>query len=162
MTSRIPAAMRCRGFPLPERLPCVSSTPAVRIPTVDEVLAASSATPAFAEAVRALAAGSQPGERIQFGGGRQNPPVKVLRAILWLLESQPTLPVDRVTVSGASGCSDYRGEIVVEPEGRFRFVWDCATKARELGYRDMFGEPDQARAAREYGFRCMESFERVG
>lgn len=140
----------------------MSASPAVRIPTVDEVLAASAATPEFAEALRAFAANQAPGERIQFAGGRQNPPVKVLRAILWLLESQPTLPVDRVVVSGASGCSDYRGEIAVEPAGRFRFAWDCATKARELGYRDMFGEPDQIRAAREYGFRCMESFERIG
>ncbi|MCC6546788.1 hypothetical protein IT570_06425 [Candidatus Sumerlaeota bacterium] len=126
-------------------------------PTVQELLAASSVTREFRAALEGLAAGNKSSERIRFGPG--NPPVKVLRAICGLLEFEPTLAIDRVDVDGASGCSDYRGTISVNDGARkFHFVWDCAWKAKEMGWKDMFGDYDQIRAARTFGYRCFETF----
>lgn len=129
--------------------------------TLEELLSASRATREFRESVLHFAATQKSNDRVAFGRG--NPPVKVLRAIMGLLEAEPTLVIDSVQVEGASGCSDYRGKLEVQPAGvRFRFVWDCAWRAREQGWEDHFGYPDQQRAAREFGYRCFEVFEREG
>ncbi len=132
----------------------------VMIPTTAELLDASNATPEFKTALLDFAASQKAGDRVRFPHG--NPPVKVLRAISGLLEHAPTLEIDLVDVKGFSGCSDYRGEIIVNGgRQRFRFVWDCAWKAREVGYKDYFGDPDQIRAARTFGYRCFQTFEQV-
>lgn len=136
------------------------SETALKISTPAELLAASAATPAFRAAVAELEKSQKPSAAIQFGPG--NPPVKVLRAICGLLEAFPTVAVDSVSVNAASGCSDYRGELHINGgQRKFRFVWDCAWKAEQLGWKDMFGSPDQQRAARAFGYRCFEVFEEV-
>lgn len=133
---------------------------AVVVPTLDELLQASAATPEFAAAARQLASEGRPNDRIAFTPG--NPPVKVVRALCGLLELHPGLVIERAEVRGASGCSDYRGEILVNGGAhRFRFTWDCAWKASQLGWKDYFGEPDQIRAARTYGYRCFQHFEEI-
>jgi hypothetical protein len=81
-----------------------------------------------------------------------------------LLHAHPDLPVERVRVSGQSGCSDFTGELVAvagDVEHRFAFRWCCAWRAEQEGWRDCFGFWDQARAAREYGFRCFSQWEVV-
>ncbi|CAN5326452.1 hypothetical protein BH09SUM1_BH09SUM1_17100 [soil metagenome] len=128
-------------------------------PTLSELLEQSAATAEFRTAALEVQTKGRANERLQFGGG--NPPVKAIRALCGLLESFPQLAIDRVEVEGASGCSDYRGEITVNDSRRFRFVWDCAWKARDMGWKDYFGEPDQIRAAREFGYRCFEKFEEI-
>lgn len=128
-----------------------------KIPTVQELLQESAATPEFRAATEEFASSNKASDRIRFGPG--NPPVKVLRTICGLLEYEPTLAIDRVEVAGASGCSDYRGTITVNGgEKKYKFVWDCAWKAREMGWKDMFGDYDQIKAARTFGYRCFESF----
>ncbi|HYW51025.1 MAG TPA: hypothetical protein VE861_10475, partial [Gemmatimonadaceae bacterium] len=91
--------------------------------------------------------------------------VKVLRALAQLLHAEPALEVDRVTVRGASGCADYVGTMtVVDASGEelsFEFAWDCEWKARQLGYVDYFGFPDQIRAAQEFGWQCFERWTRL-
>lgn len=132
----------------------------VVIPTWQELLASSAATPEFSEAVALLAENNRTSPQIQFGTG--NPPIKVLRVICGLLEKMPQLEVRNVEVSGASGCSDYRGTVKVNDGERvFHFAWDCAWKARQLGWKDHFGDADQIRAARTYGYRCFEHFEEI-
>ena len=42
-----------------------------------------------------------------------------------------------------------------------RIAWDCAWRAREMGWTDCFGFPDQMRAAREYDWRCFKSWQAV-
>ena len=92
------------------------------------------------------------------------PRVKVERVLTQLLHAHPDLPVERVRVDARSGCSDFTGELVVtagEAEHRFVFTWCCAWRAEQEGWRDCFGFWDQARAAREYGFRCFSRWESV-
>lgn len=130
-----------------------------KLPTVEELLEASAATPEFKEAVLQFARSKSPDPRLQFSPG--NPPVKVLRAICGLLEAQPRLAIDSVKISASAGCSDYRGTLTVNDSTRFNFVWDCAWKANQLGWKDYFGNPDQPRAAQTFGYRCFEVFEEV-
>ena len=87
---------------------------------------------------------------------RPSPRVKVLRLLAQLLDAEPTLAIERVTVDGWSGCSDFVGVIRVESGGTeraFRFVWCCQWRAQQEGWYDGFGLPDQIRAAREFGWR---------
>lgn len=126
------------------------------LPTLSELLAKSSATPEFKAAALKLEAEQKTNELVRFPRGG-NPPVKVQRILMALLEARPELAISSVEVAGQSGCSDYRGVIQVEPSGtRFKFVWDCAWKASQLGWNDSFGFPDQQRAARLYGYQCIE------
>ena len=129
------------------------------VPTVEELLAASAATAEFRKELLTFSTAQRASSRIQFGPG--NPPVKVLRAICGLLENQPTLAVDRVQVDAASGCSDYRGTMTVNGTDKFQFVWDCRWRAEQEGFKDYFGDPDQIRAARTFGYRCFEVFKPV-
>jgi hypothetical protein len=123
------------------------------------VLENSEATARFKEAVQDLQSGrSNPA--IQFN--RATPPVKALRAITKLLEDSPNLAIDTLTIQGRSGCSDFEGTIQVNGgEAEFQFVWDCAWRAEQEGYRDHWGSPDQIRAAREFGYQCFQKFERT-
>lgn len=129
------------------------------IPTIHELLEASAATEEFKAALRQYESSQQPNPHVAFL--RPAPTVKALRAICGLLEQYPELPVSKVEISATSGCSDFRGELVVNGEQRFAFVWDCAWKARQMGWTDYFGEPDQIRAAKTFGYRCFEKFEAV-
>lgn len=135
---------------------------ATALPTLDAIVAASAAEPAFAEALKALAAGGDPGPAIKFNSGC--PPVKVRRVLAWLLETHPRLAVRSAAIQGASGCSDFRGRLTVEAaDGAhgFDFAWDCAWKAEQLGWKTFWGDPDQQKAAKELDYRCMEKFEEV-
>jgi len=126
------------------------------VPTLTELLEKSAAAPEFKAAANLFAIEQKPSDLIRFGR-TGNPPVKVMRIIMALLEARPDLAISGVEVAGQSGCSDYRGVIQVEPSGtRFRFVWDCAWKASQLGWNDSFGFPDQQRAARTFGYQCIE------
>ena len=127
--------------------------------SLDSLLAASAATPAFKADVARLAATSLPCERVAYA--MHQPPVKVLRVVMQLLNAEPALPIDRVEVAGRSGCSDFVGRVTVwtadgvEPR-IFDFVWDCAWRAQLEGWRDSFGFADQIRAARTYDWDCFQ------
>jgi hypothetical protein len=132
----------------------------VVIPSVNDLLNSSKVTEEFKVAVTSLEEKQAPNDNIKFH--RSSPPVKVLRAICGLLEHRADLAVNHVEVEAVSGCSDFRGHLVINGgEKKFSFVWDCAWKARELGWNDYFGDPDQIRAARTYGYQCFEVFEEV-
>ena len=126
------------------------------------LLAASRATDAFRPDLVAYAT-RQPADRISTSGA--SPRVKVLRAIAQLLHAEPGLTVDRVQVRGASGCADFVGQLqVTDADGdvqTFDFEWNCEWKARQLGYLDGFGFPDQIRAANEFGWQCFERWTRA-
>lgn len=90
------------------------------------------------------------------------PRVKVERVITQLLHAHPSLPIESVRLKASSGCSDFTGEIVAiagDQEHRFSFAWCCAWKAEQMGWKDCFGFWDQARAAREFGWRCFARWE---
>lgn len=132
----------------------------VSVPTARQLAEQSAATPEFRAALAEFEKSQRGSDAIRFSPG--NPPVKVLRVICQLLDSQPELAIRQVEVRGASGCSDYRGDVLVNGgERRFRFVWDCAWKAEQVGWKDYFGSPDQIRAARTFGYQCFEVFEEV-
>jgi hypothetical protein len=129
--------------------------------TLPLLLAESGATDAFKADVRAYA-GHESAPRI--ATARHLPRVKVLRVLAQLLEREPALAVDRVLVDGVSGCADLRGVLTVGTRDgvrAFEFVWDCHWRAREEGWVDCFGLPDQIRAAREFGHRCFERWEAI-
>ena len=90
------------------------------------------------------------------------PRVKVERVLTQLLSAHPDLPIERVTLRGRSGCSDFTGQLVAvasNGEHRFNFVWCCAWRAEQEGWRDYFGFWDQARAAQEFGWDCFQTWE---
>jgi hypothetical protein len=134
------------------------------VPTLDDLLERSSATDTFKSSVRDFAADRKFSEAISASPG--SPPVKVLRAIQQLLDEHATLEVASVFVDGRSGCSDFRGHLDAHlADGtriRFRFVWDCAWRARQEGWKTFWGDPDQQKAAQVFGYRCFESFELAG
>ena len=120
------------------------------------------AADAFKADVRAFVA-HQPAPRI--ATPRLAPRVKVARLVTHLLNAEPALPIERVRVDAVSGCSDFRGTLVVETaaESRtFEFVWCCQWRADQEGWRDAFGFSDQIRAAREFDWRCFEAWRDVG
>lgn len=118
----------------------------------------SAATPEFKAAVRAVEGGQRsPLVEISFGAPR----VKVLRVISKLLEVEPGLRIEKVHVDGYSGCSDFRGRIRVNDAIDFDFVWDCRWRAKQEGWNDVWGYPDQGRAAQAFGYQCFQRFERV-
>ncbi len=90
------------------------------------------------------------------------PRVKVERVLRQLLHAEPDIPVERVRVSGRSGCSDFSGELTVfagQEQKSFSFIWCCAWRAEQEGWRDCFGFWDQARAAREFDWQCFRKWE---
>ena len=122
------------------------------------LLDGSRATDAFRADVIALATGKEVGTTIRFRAG---PRVKVLRVLAQLLSAEPEMVIQAVAVEGWSGCSDFRGRVAVEtPDGvrEFDFVWCCKWRALQEGWVDYFGFPDQMRAAREFDWRCFESW----
>ena len=130
--------------------------------TIDEVISAANGSEEFKLAVRRYAQG-QPTDRIQTV--RHSPRIKVVRLMAQLLAEEPDLEIERVVVDAWSGCSDFRGTLAVStPEGvrTFRFCWDCSWRAEQEGWYDAFDLPDQIRAAREFGWRCFETWREVG
>jgi hypothetical protein len=134
--------------------------------TFDELLPllqASRATDAFTADVAQYAARDGEAARIEVTG--RCPRVKVLRTIAQLAHAEPALAVDHIRVHGESGCADFVGTVsAVDVEGEthtFAFEWNCETKARDVGYTDFFGLPDQIRAAREFGWKCFQQWERT-
>jgi hypothetical protein len=126
---------------------------------IETLLAQSTAGEAFKAAVRDLARGRK-SDLIGFGWGA--PPVKVLRVISKLLETEPSLEISEVNLDGHSGCSDFEGTVHVNGNERtYEFRWDCEWRAKQEGFRDAFGYPDQIRAAQEFGYQCFERFERI-
>ena len=86
------------------------------------------------------------------------PAVKVERVLTQLLSELPDARIERIEIDARSGCSDFGGALTVHADGAVRvfdFVWDCRWRASEEGWRDHWGEPDQIRAAREFGWRCF-------
>jgi len=125
---------------------------------LDILLTGSSADDAFKAAVRAFPTGR---ENARLHSPRSLPSVKVLRVVAQLLSEHPELVVHSVTVEGVSGCADFRGTMRVEcSDGvrEFEFLWDCRWRAVQAGWTDMFGFPDQIRAAREFGHRCFRTW----
>lgn len=132
------------------------------VATIEELIEKSSATEEFKNALLELTRGGNSNDHIQYT--RSSPKVKVLRAVMQLLDQHPELPVESLSVGGRSGCSDFRGTMDVAANGdshTFEFVWDCAWKAQQLGWKTFWGSPDQQKAAQEYGYKCFERFERV-
>ena len=129
------------------------------MPELLPLLDAAAAHPEFKREVLHFVQG-QPTGRIELQG--HAPRVKVERVLTQLLHEHPTLRVERVRVRARSGCSDFTGEITAfegDVEHRFAFTWCCSWRAQQLGWKDCFGFWDQARAAREYGWRCFERWE---
>lgn len=126
-----------------------------------EFLAASRAHEAFKADVLALATGVHAG-RIRIV--RPNPTVKVMRLLAKLLHEERELAIARVTIDAWSGCSDFTGTVTVECEDEVRsyeFSWCCRWRARQEGWTDYFGFPDQIRAAHEFGWQCFERWGEV-
>jgi hypothetical protein len=126
-----------------------------------DLLARSSASQSFRDAVEDFLRDGRPNDALRFAG--QAPPIKVARTLTQLLVSQPEVPVDRVEIEAASGCEFYRGVLrvftAVGEARTVRFHWDCRWKALQRGWTDYFGYPDQARAAREFGHDCFRLWE---
>jgi hypothetical protein len=127
--------------------------------TISQLLERSSATPAFRGELLRFAREGRPSARIRFDAGA--PPVKVERAVAKALVEYPELPIESIEVRGRSGCATFAGELVVSTAGserRVAFLWDCRWRAEEQGWYDFFGFPDQARAAREFGWDCFREW----
>lgn len=89
---------------------------------------------------------------------RGMPAIKVERVLTQLLAELPHVRIERVEIDARSGCSDFGGNLTVHADGAtrvFDFVWDCRWRAAQEGWTDHWGEPDQMRAAREFGWRCF-------
>ena len=128
---------------------------------LDQILATSQAAEPFKSAVRSYHAGQRE-ERIRVDGFA--PPVKVRRLLTHILATESHLPIEKVSLRGRSGCSDFVGTVSVHTATQthvYEFVWDCKWRAEQEGWTDYFGLPDQIRAAQEYDWRCFERWEPV-
>ena len=126
---------------------------------MQSLLLRSKATENFKRDAIRFAAGQDVESIVTLG---HTPRVKVERTLAQLISAEPELEVQRVVVQGASGCSDFVGEILVDtPTGSrtFSFKWCCRWRAQQEGWSDYFGFPDQIRAAREFGWDCFEEWE---
>ena len=128
---------------------------------LEQILEASRAADAFKTAVRQYCANGQT-DHIRVEGFA--PQVKVKRLLAHMLSSEGHLPIERISLRGRSGCSDFVGTVHVHTASGthvYEFVWDCRWRAEQEGWTDCFGFPDQIRAAREYDWRCFERWEPV-
>lgn len=120
----------------------------------------SAATEPFRDAVRRFLRDGRACERVSFN--HPSPAVKVERTLTKVLEAYPALAVERVEIRAASGCEYFRGTATIHAAGEVRsvkFDWDCRWRAESQGWRDYFGFPDQARAAREFGWDCFRAWQ---
>lgn len=128
---------------------------------IEQILAKSRAAEPFKTAVRSYYTGAG-AEHIRVDG--YAPSIKVKRLLTHMLAAEPHLVIERITLRGRSGCSDFVGTVKVHTATETRtyeFVWDCRWRAEQLGWTDCFGFPDQIRAAREYDWQCFERWEAV-
>jgi hypothetical protein len=128
---------------------------------LEQILAQSRAAEPFKSAVRSYSSAGG-GDHIRVDGFA--PSVKVKRLLAHMLAAEPHLPIERISLRGRSGCSDFVGTVKVHTPDETReyaFVWDCRWRAEQEGWTDCFGFPDQIRAAREYDWRCFERWEAV-
>jgi hypothetical protein len=128
---------------------------------LEQILAQSRAAEDFKHAVRGYSS-RNPSAHIEVDG--HAPSVKVRRLLAHILATEAHLPIERVSLRGRSGCSDFVGTVRVHAGNEthvFEFVWDCRWRAEQEGWTDCFGLPDQIRAAREYDWRCFERWELV-
>lgn len=128
---------------------------------LEEMLARSRAAEDFKRAVRRLEAGAAV-EHIQIEGGA--PTIKVRRVLTHILATEPHLPIERIALRARSGCSTFVGTVHVHTSTEtrvFEFVWDCRWRAEQEGWTDCFGFPDQARAAREFDWRCFQHWKLI-
>jgi hypothetical protein len=131
------------------------------MPTLLPYLEAAAAHPELKADVIAFVQGA-PASRVLLDGFA--PRVKVERVLTQLFHAHPELAVERIILRGRSGCSDFSGSLTAvagETEHRFDFTWCCAWRAEQEGWRDCFGFWDQARAAREFGWRCFSRWEKM-
>ena len=145
-------AKNCRALPLPEES---------RVSEMEQILAKSRAMEPFKRAVRSYNS-TGGGDHIRVDGFA--PSIKVRRLLAHILSAESNLPIERVSLRGRSGCSDFVGTVMVHTASETRiyeFVWDCRWRAEQEGWTDCFGFPDQIRAAREYDWRCFERWEAV-
>ncbi|HYD52290.1 MAG TPA: hypothetical protein VEA99_06675 [Gemmatimonadaceae bacterium] len=127
---------------------------------MDQLIDRSQATAPFKRAILSFLNGDE-ADLIDIRG--YAPRVKVERVLTQLLAAEPALPIERVSLSGRSGCSDFIGQVTVVANGLphvIEFAWDCRWKAEQVGWTDYFGMPDQIRAAREFGWDCFERWEK--
>jgi hypothetical protein len=122
----------------------------------------SAATDEFKSDVQSYLDGRQTA-RVRMEG--HAPSTKVRRVLTQLLTNEPDLEIEDVFIRARSGCSDFVGTVDVRTASGvhvFEFVWDCRWRAESEGWTDYFGFPDQARAAREFDWRCFQRWERRG
>jgi hypothetical protein len=125
------------------------------------ILEASRAADAFKRAVRTYCENGG-ADHIRVEGFA--PKVKVKRLLAHILSTEPQLAIERISLRGRSGCSDFVGTVQVHTANdsrTYEFVWDCRWRAEQEGWTDCFGFPDQIRAAREYDWRCFERWEPI-
>jgi hypothetical protein len=128
---------------------------------LERILEESRAAEVFKKAVRSYCANGG-GDHIRVEGFA--PKVKVKRLLAHILSSEAHLPIERISLRGRSGCSDFVGTVqlhTADDTRTYEFVWDCRWRAEQEGWTDCFGFPDQIRAAREYDWRCFERWEPV-
>jgi hypothetical protein len=135
----------------------------ITVKSLDELLEGSAATDSFKNAIRQFEQSGQASPQIQ--SNPMSPSVKVLRMVMYLLDQEPELAVDAVEVEGHAGCSDFVGKMGVKTsdgdERTYQFKWDCKWRSDQEGWKDFLGFSDQARAAREYGYQCVETWNRI-
>ena len=123
------------------------------------LLDASKAEDTFKQAVLNFAGGDD-SDLIKSSPG--SPRIKLLRVLMKLLEMFPHEVITNVREEGISSCSGYRGMVIFGPEGkRAEFHWNCYWKAQQEGLKTWYGEPDQSKAARKFGYQCFETFKVV-
>ena len=123
---------------------------------LEQILEESRAADTFKKAVRQYVANGHT-DQIRVEGFA--PHVKVTRLLTHMLSAEGHLPIERISLRGRSGCSDFAGTVHVHTASGthvYEFVWDCRWRAEQEGWTDCFGFPDQIRAAREYDCRCFE------
>jgi hypothetical protein len=129
---------------------------------LEQLLAESAAAETFKTAVRSYSSHAQT-DRIRVEGSA--PSVKVKRLLAHILSAESRLPIERISLRGRSGCSDFVGTVqlhTAQGTHAYEFVWDCRWRAEQEGWIDYFGFPDQIRAAREYDWNCFERWEALG
>lgn len=91
---------------------------------------------------------------------RTAPRIKVERTLTKIIEEFGEFQISKVEIDGNSGCEYFRGtaKICAEEEQTIDFEWNCIWKAEEQGYKNLFGMPDQVRAAKEFGYDCFKKF----
>lgn len=130
------------------------------MPELLPFLDAAAADPEFKREVMGYVLEGASSSRIELQG--HAPRVKVERVLTQLLHAHPGLKIERVRLNARSGCSDFSGRLTVvegDAEHHFAFTWCCSWRAEQEGWKDCFGFWDQARAAREYGWRCFARWE---